>query len=124
MLNHTVLGVWVVETRYPDRPRIDRGTLLFHEGGGLSVAFADYAAHAVWTATGDRSAAVLGVRPVGPNEGFVGMYELQGTITVSDDGATCQMPAVQRRPRPDGSFIEQSMTITGQRLKITAAGGS
>jgi hypothetical protein len=121
MPSHTVQGVWVVEVRYPDRPRIDRGTLLFHEGGALSLAFADYAAHAVWTAAGDRSANVRGVRPVGPNEGFVGMYELQGTITVSDDGNTCQMPAIQRRPRPDGSLIEQSMTITGQRLKI--AGG-
>jgi hypothetical protein len=121
MPSHAVLGVWVVEVRYPDRPRIDRGTLLFHEAGAMSMAFADYAAHAVWTATSDQSAAVLGVRPVGPSEGFVGLYELQGTITVSDDGSTCQMPAVQRRPRPDGSLMEQPMTMTGQRLKIAAA---
>ena len=117
-MSHPIVGVWVVEIHYPDRPRTDRGTLLVHGAGTISLAFADFASHAVWRATGDRTAAVTGVRPVGPNEGFTGWFELRATATVSDDGGSCNIPALQTRPRPDGTIIEQQMTITGTRLAI------
>ena len=117
-MSHPIVGVWVVEVRYPDRPRVDRGTLLFDEAGSLSVAVADYAAHAVWQATSDRSVTITGARPVGPNEGFVGWYTLQATASVSDDSGSMQMPAQQSRPRPDGSLIQQQMMITGTRLLV------
>jgi hypothetical protein len=117
-VNHPIIGIWVVEMRYPDRPLTDRGTLLFHEDGSLSVAFPAFSAHAAWKASGERSADVTGVRPVGPNEGFVGWYTLQATATVSDDGRSCHIPGVQSRPRPDGTLVEQQLTITGTRLSV------
>lgn len=120
-MSHPIVGVWVVDVRYPDRPRTDRGTLLFHEAGTVSMAFADHAAHAVWQTTGNHTAVIAGVRPVGPNEGFVGWYEFKATATISDDGGSCHVPAVQSRPRPDGSLIEQQMTITGTRLTVSPA---
>ncbi len=117
-MSHPIVGVWVVDVRYPGQPRTDRGTLLFHQTGTLSMAFSDHAAHAVWQPTGERTAIITGVRPVGPNEGFVGWYELRATATVSDDGRSCHIPGVESRPRPDGSLIAQQMTISGSRLQV------
>lgn len=122
-MEHTLVGVWVVEIRYPDRPRVDRGSLLFHPSGSMSWALSEYTAHAVWSPSGDREASIRGVRPVGPNEGFVGMYELQANAIVSADGSSCEITAVQRRPRPDGTSMELHMAITGTRLTIGDAAG-
>lgn len=117
-MSHPIIGVWVVEVRYADRPRVDRGTLLFDEAGSISLVFAEYSAHAVWRASGDRSVTISGARPVGPNEGFVGWYTLQASASVSDDGGSIQMSAQQSRPRPDGTLAQQQMTVTGTRLLV------
>lgn len=120
-MSHPIIGVWVVEVRFPDRPRVDRGTLLFDEAGSTSLAFADHSAHAVWRATSERSVIITGARPVGPNEGFVGWYTLQATASVSDDGGSMQMPTQQSRSSPDGSLVQQQMMITGTRLLVAPA---
>ena len=112
-MSHPIEGVWAVETKYDDLPRVDRGTFLFHPEGTVSIAFSGYAAHAVWQATAERSISVAGTRPVGPNEGFVGWFTLDATGEVSTDGLSISMSAHQSRPRPDGSLIEQRATITG-----------
>ena len=117
-MSHPIEGVWAVETKYDDRPRTDRGTFLFHPEGTLSIAFSGYAAHAVWRATGERSVSVNGTRPVGPDEGFIGWFTLNGVGEVSDDGTHISMSARESRPRPDGSLIEQRATITGTRLLL------
>lgn len=117
-MNHAIVGVWAVESTYDDRPRTDRGTFLFHPDGTVSIAFAEYAAHAVWQATGERNVTVTGTRPVGPNEGFVGWFTFKGLGAVSDDGTGISMNAVQSRPRPDGSLAEQRATISGRRVQV------
>ena len=120
-MSHAVIGVWAVEIHHRDRPRVDRGTLLFHENGTMSMAFTLYAAHGVWQATGDQAVTVTGTRPVGPNEGFVGWFTLRGTASISADGRAIEMPAVESRPRPDGSLAEQHLTFGGSRLSIDGA---
>ncbi|MFV2062939.1 MAG: hypothetical protein ACC726_05425 [Chloroflexota bacterium] len=119
-MSHPIEGVWAVETKYDDRPRTDRGTILFHPEGTVSIAFSEYAAHAVWQTTGEGKVAVTGTRPVGPNEGFIGWFTLKGLGEVSDDGVTLSMKALQTRPRPDGSMVEQRATITGTRVLVAS----
>ena len=121
MTTHPIVGVWAIEAKYDDRPRTDRGTLLFHPDGTVSIAFAEHASHAVWLATGDRNATLTGMRPVGPNEGFVGWFTLQSTAVVSDDGLSISMTASQSRPRPDGSTVVQRATINGSRVIVQPA---
>lgn len=120
-MNHPIVGVWAVELKYEGRPLTDRGTLLFHEAGTMSLAFTGYAAHAVWVSTGEQAVHVTGVRPVGPNEGFVGWHTFNADATVADDGTTLTMQASETRPRPDGSLVEQRATITGTRLTVQPA---
>ena len=121
-MGHPIVGVWAVDVRYADRPRTDRGTLLFHEDGTVSLAFSGYSAHAVWSGTGGHTAVVTGTRPVGPNEGFVGWHTLTASVTVADDGMSCVMEATESRPRPDGSLVEQRASITGTRLTVVLPG--
>lgn len=117
-MNHPVLGVWAIESSYEDRPKTDRGTFLFHPDGTVSIAFAEYSAHAVWLASDARSVAITGTRPVGPNEGFVGWFSFQAVANVSDDGARISMNALETRPRPDGTRVEQRAAIEGSRLVV------
>ena len=117
-MNHAILGVWAVESRYADRPRTDRGTFLFHPGGTASIAYAGYTAHAVWQATSEHDATISGTRPVGPDEGFVGWFSLNVRAQVSGDGMSISMDAIETRPRPDGSRAEQRATITGTRVVV------
>jgi hypothetical protein len=115
-MSHPVIGLWAVEIKYADRPRVDRGTLLFHPDGSLSLAFTEHSSHAVWQSSGERTATITGTRPVGPSEGFVGWYMLSAGASVSDDGMDIHISAKQSRPRPDGSLMEQSGDITGSRV--------
>jgi len=117
-MNHAILGVWAVESRYDDRPRIDRGTFLFHPDGTASIAYTEYSAHAVWQASSEHDATITGTRPVGPDEGFVGWFTFQATANVSADRMTILIKAMQSRPRPDGTLSEQRATITGTRVLV------
>ena len=121
-MDHLIVGVWAVESKHLDRPRTDRGTFLFHADGTASIAFSEYAAHAVWLATGEHDATIAGTRPVGPDEGFVGWLTLKALAAISDDGMGISMQAIQSRPRPDGTLAEQRATITGRRLLVHALG--
>jgi hypothetical protein len=122
-MDHPIIGVWIVDVRHEERRLVDRGTLHFDGAGAISLAFTDHAAHAVWSPSDDRSVVIRGARPVGPNEGFVGWYELRGTATVAEDGGTCHISASESRPRPDGTAITQLMTITGSRMLAAPEAG-
>ena len=121
MMSHPVVGLWAVEVKFDDRARVDRGTLLFHPEGSLSLSFTDYSTHAVWQATGEHNVTVTGTRPVGPSEGFVGWFTLQALALVADDGMSIRLKIKQTRPRPDGSLVEQQGTVTGTRVRVQPA---
>ena len=118
-MKHPLVGVWKMEVGYVGRPARELAVNTYHEDGSMSVTTAGYTAHGAWSATGERSARIHALAPVGPAEGQAAWHTFDATVELSADGQTFALQGLLSRPTPSGVANQIAASATGQRVRLT-----